>query len=239
MPGPVPPAFTRGTIQLALIRNDNIVADKFYNDHLRDSAGRGTLELIHEGIELCKARHGRQDVPANTILYVNQADHDTFVNDPGVLWGAQSNITVPVAITFTMGGRVLLRTGARFNYGVRNMHGGFRVYHYGGLNGGAEVDLNLRRYRRLEGVKMYAARKWPDPGNGWTAVNETVNPDATDARYNSEVTDGNGTNFKLVQLYLRNNAHLREGNFYYVEKADVLMAPTELWFSYNGTSHEL
>jgi hypothetical protein len=236
---PRPVCTHRGVIQRALVRNNAVIHDKFYDDHLRDSQGRPTLDLIREGIESCRNRHGRQNVPANTILYVDQATHDTFANHGGTLAGYQSNIVVPVAITMTQMGRILLRTGTQFNYGVRNMHAGYRVYHYAGMTGGVETDLNLRRYRQLAGVRMYAARKWPNIGRGWTAVDETVDPDAVSATYASTVQDANYETYKLVKLFLRNNARLREDNFYYVKSGDLFWAPAELWFTYNGTHHQL
>ena len=219
---------------MALTRNTNIIADKFYDDHLKDSANRGVVDLIREGVEICRRRHGRQNLSANTILYVSQGEHDNFVNGPEIHYiqdKYQSSITVPVTIDLTQAGAARITTGATFLYSYRNFNGVNKVYHFAGLVGGVTTDLNLRRYRRLRNVRLYRDTKWPNT-RGWTAQDETV-PNTLQAVIH------NGVSYTRVELFKSTRRPASEGNYYYVLTTDLNMALTELWFTYQGRHYEL
>jgi hypothetical protein len=209
-----------------LVRDLNIIANKFYDDHLRDSAGHDAVSLLRTAIDLCR----RRGLARNTVLFLSQAEHDTFTNSVPILaWGNntyRSNITIPVAVTLKMDGRVELTTNARFLYSMVLQQHQELVYHFVGLDGGQTTDLNLRKYRRVSGTRLFSDYKLGNT-RGWKAQEELVEPTLT---VNGQYT--------LVRLFDSTRPGL-EGRNFYVATAVLLMAPSVPWFTYAGTHYEL
>ncbi len=210
---------------MPLTRYNTAIANKFYDDHLFDSAGRTAAELIRAAINICR----RRAIARNTVLYVTQTLHDNFITSAFIrVFGNtyRSNIKVPIAVTLSSTGVATLTTNAQFRYSLAVQGAHNVVYHFFGLDGGVNTDLRLRPYRLVSNTRLYAEAKF-GATRGWRAQSELVR--------DTGVTNGAHT---LVELFDSTRPTL-EGRKFYILTQELRMSPMRMWFTYGGFHHEL